>query len=287
VDRADPDVRRALIEGIATAVHRADDRLAPARLGAVAIEAPDVTSGRLASSPDPEIVMVKVVSSAGRPIALVWNYAIHGTMLGPRNLAFSGDVMGVASREAEQTLGVPALFVNGAVGDVSPRQHGHPAALAVGRDLAARLVRAWSQIEPSSDGAVHVKSARVELGAPAVSVRSCLGRFVPAALQLPLGTMFPRDAVVTAGTIGPAAWVTIPGELQSSLGRRIKGSVTNARTRAFVAGLSNDYLGYFLEADAYQRASYVTCASLYGPSAGERLTTVASEVLREVVGIQR
>ena len=52
--------------------------------------------------------------------------------------------------------------------------------------------------------------------------------------------------------------------------------------RAFVAGVSNDYLGYFPTAVDYRRASYVACASLYGPEAGARLTEAAAGLLRAV-----
>jgi hypothetical protein len=74
-------------------------------------------------------------------VALVWNYAIHGTTLGRGNLLVSGDLMAEASARIERRLGVPALFVNGAVGDVSP-------AARVGRrrdgeQLAPRAPSAW------------------------------------------------------------------------------------------------------------------------------------------------
>jgi len=290
VDRQDLEVRRALVDGIVATVERAADRLAPARLGVGAVDAPPVTVGRLAPAPDPEMIVVKVVSSTGTPIALVWNYAIHGTMLGPRNLALSGDVMGVASWALERELGVPALFVNGAEGDVSPRGHGQAAALAVGRELATTARGAWSRIEPSSDGALRVKSARITLGPAALSMRRCVGRVMPPWLALPLGRAFPTDAVLTAGSIGPAAWVTIPGELASALGRRIKDVGRDERVRSpaspasppFVAGLSNDYLGYFLEPDAYGGASYPACASVYGPSTGVEIVRAASSLLRDL-----
>jgi hypothetical protein len=50
----------------------------------------------------------------------------------------------------------------------------------------------------------------------------------------------------------------------------------------FVAGVSNDYLGYFLTAEDYGRASYVACSSLYGPEAGPRLARTASRLLRQL-----
>ena len=72
------------------------------------------------------------MAADGQALALLWNYAIHGTMLGAGNLRFSGDVMGVASAILERELRAPVLFVNGAVGDVSPRRHGAAAVREVG-----------------------------------------------------------------------------------------------------------------------------------------------------------
>ena len=50
-------------------------------------------------------------------IALVANYAIHGTVLSGRSEAISGDAPGVVSAYVEEKLGAPVLFVNGAAGN--------------------------------------------------------------------------------------------------------------------------------------------------------------------------
>ena len=49
-----------------------------------------------------------------------------------------------------------------------------------------------------------------------------------------------------------------------------------------MAGVSNDYLGYFVTAEAYGIPSYVGCGTLYGPAAGERLTQAARGLIREL-----
>jgi hypothetical protein len=50
--------------------------------------------------------------------------------------------------------------------------------------------------------------------------------------------------------------------------------------------VSNDYLGYFLTADAYDTPSYVGCGTLYGAESGERLTRAAVELIRDL-GVPR
>jgi neutral/alkaline ceramidase-like enzyme len=287
IDRRDPEVRETIIGALVEAVRRADLVKRPARVGVTGIQAPRVLAPRIGEPLDQEMVVMKVVSAAGRPIALVWNFAIHGTMLGPRNLRVSGDVMGVASRALEQGLGVPALFVNGAVGDVSPATHGDTEAVRTGTALAATAREAWRRITPRGDGSPVIASVRVELTAPALSLTNCLGGWIPRAVTLPLGRAFARDATLTAIAVGDAAWVTIPGELQSELGLRIKRTAGRRWAHPFVAGVSNDYLGYFVAPAAWPRPGYVTCANLYGPKAGEQLVDAASRLLLELAGGQR
>jgi hypothetical protein len=282
VDRFDAAVRAVLLDAVAHAVRAADATRTAARVGDFSLAAPPVTASRLGLPTDPEVVGLKVVTESGRPLALLWNYAIHGTMLGARNHKLSGDVMGVASRALERALGAPALFVNGAVGDIRPRRHGREAALEVGDQLAHAVGAAWTRAETRREARLVTLARRVELPAPGLSLRNCLGRYVPRALTLPLSLALPADAELTVGALGGAAWVTMPGELQARLGGQVKRAAATRFGRGFVAGLSNDYLGYFVTAEDYDRPGYVTCASLYGPEAGERLAAAAGEALREL-----
>ena len=282
VDRDDPAVRGALVDGVLEVIRRAAAARASARVGVLRLTAPPLTRGRLGQAPDDELVVMKFVRERGAPLAVLWNYAIHGTMLSPRNLSLSGDVMGMASRQLERDLGVPALFVNGAVGDVSPERHGHAEARAAARELATAVRGAWRRISPERHASLSVGSTRVPLPAPRLAVRSCAGGIVPRWLVLPLDGLLPRDAELVAGALGDTAWVTMPGELQSSLGRIIKQGATPPWQQAFVAGLSNDYLGYFLTPADYGRVTYVACASVYGPETGDRLTAAAVTLLKSL-----
>lgn len=286
-DAEDSVVRDALVESVAEAVLRARAGRVPARVGVGSIQAPGLTTGRLGYAVDPEIVVLKIVSERGAPLAGLWNFAIHGTMLGKRNLRLSSDVMGVASRQLESALGVPVLFINGAVGDVSPRFHGLTERERVGGQLAAAVRQAWEGITAADDGPLAVRRAKVELDPPSLGLRSCLGRWLPSAWRLPLGRFLPRETELVAGVLGRAAWVTMPGELQTSQGTVIKGSVATRGRRGLVAGLSNDYLGYFIAGPDSQRVAYVACANLYGPAAAERITAAAVTLLGALEGASR
>jgi neutral ceramidase len=202
--------------------------------------------------------------------------------LGALNLRLSGDVMGVASQVLERDLGVPVLFVNGAMGDVSPRRRGPTEMVAVGHELATSVRAGWGQALETSITSLTTRSVPVLLPAPVLSLRNCLSRLLPTSLSIPLGSVLARDTELTAVSVGDAVWVTIPGELQSSLGEAIKAEARRSFARGFVAGTSNDYLGYFVTETAYPRTSYVTCSTVYGPAAGDLLTRAASTLISEV-----
>jgi len=281
-DREDVAVRDALVTAAVKAVQRADDARAPARVAIGVATAPPVVRSRLGGPLDPEVVVVAVRRADDAPVAVVWNFAIHGTMLGPSNLALSADVMGAATDALEQTVRAPALFVNGAVGDVSPARHGRHALTEVGAALADAARTAWQRATPVGAGAFLARAERIALPAPRLSLHNCLGGWLPSALTVPLDGAFPTETTLTAVALGDAAWIALPGEPATALGLRIKTEARRSFRHVFVAGVSNDYIGYLVTAADHRRPSYVTCGSLYEARTGDDLTERAIALLREL-----
>ncbi len=279
LDRFDGEVREAVVAAAVAAVDEARARRRPARLAAGRTSVVGAVRSRLRLPIDDEMLVLRVTDADGAPVAALWNFAIHGTVLGPRNGRLSGDVMGAASRLLERELGVPALFVNGAVGDVSPARHGDHAVEEMGALLAGAAGAAWQAARPMPP-ALEAASHTVALPAPRLSLRNCLGGWVPAALAIPLGSTFPDDATLTAVRTGDIAWIAIPGELQTALGVNLKRTGQEWFRHAAVAGLTNGYLGYLVTPAAYGTPSYVTCSSLYGAETGRCLRDAAGGLLR-------
>lgn len=122
-------IEQKLIEGII----EARKKLSPARLGVgwgfsqanINRRAIDVNGkASLGMNPDGEvdrrIGLMRLDKADGSPMALIANYAIHGTVFGPDNLEISGDAPGIVSKYVEQKTGVPLLFINGAAGNLAP-----------------------------------------------------------------------------------------------------------------------------------------------------------------------
>jgi hypothetical protein len=82
--------------------------------------------------------------------------------------------------------------------------------------------------------------------------------------------------------VGRGAWVAIPGEPDTRLGREIKTAGRASFAATFVAGVSNAYQGYFLAAEHFRTSSYISCGSLYGERGGELVRDAAIAGLREL-----
>jgi neutral ceramidase len=64
--------------------------------------------------------LIRLERPDGSPIAVVMNYAMHGTVLSGKNLQISGDAPGTVSAFLEPKIGAPVLYVNGAAGNLAP-----------------------------------------------------------------------------------------------------------------------------------------------------------------------
>jgi hypothetical protein len=83
-----------------------------------------ITLGRNPYGPtDKEVLVMKVESEDGTPVAAVFDYATHATSLGAANMLISGDVLGISAQFVEKILGeevVTPVFA-GAQTIITPR----------------------------------------------------------------------------------------------------------------------------------------------------------------------
>jgi neutral ceramidase len=74
---------------------------------------------------DRQIGLIRLERPGGALIALIVNYAMHGTVLSGKNTLIGGDAPGTVSAYLEQKVGAPVLYVNGAAGDMAPIYSGY------------------------------------------------------------------------------------------------------------------------------------------------------------------
>ena len=69
---------------------------------------------------DPNLAVIRFDDSDGKPLATVWNFAIHGVCWGADQLLSNGDIMGGANEAIESLVGGVSLFINADAGDIDP-----------------------------------------------------------------------------------------------------------------------------------------------------------------------
>src|ERR1035437_4117919 len=124
---------------------------------------------RIPTAPvDPTVMVLRIDSEEGAPIAILVNYACHAVVLGPENLQYSPDYPGEMRRVVEAAYpGAVCLFVQGGAGNINPYYDKTPLiedAVALmretGRTLAREVLRVAAGIKPHSVPDTDLRIAR-------------------------------------------------------------------------------------------------------------------------------
>jgi hypothetical protein len=101
---------------------------------------------------DDTVLVASITDGGGRPLASLVNYACHPTTLAWENTRISPDYPGAMRELVEQATGAPCVFLQGASGDLGPREGyvGDPAvADRNGRQLGYAVLAALEALPPA------------------------------------------------------------------------------------------------------------------------------------------
>lgn len=279
---------RSLIDGVRTA--RA--RLEPARiafgtgvsLANINRRARDV-DGRISLGLNPEgpvdrqFGLIRITRADGSPLALVLNYAMHGTVMSGQNLKISGDGPGTVASYLEERLGGTVLYINGAAGDIAPiysvypnPQAGHLSQFRV--LLGDRVLAAVASMGGGSSTAAIAHTERVvetprkeglewpeELAAYARAGD-------PPMVRLPVRFVRINDALI---------W-SAPVELFCEIAMNVREKSPFAHT--FYFGYTNGWMGYLPTARAFEEGGYEPRTSPFTPQVERAFTDAVTAVVQ-------
>jgi neutral ceramidase len=88
------------------------------------------------------------------PVASLLNFACHATVLSGANLLLSAEFPGVACRIVEAAIGAPAVYLNGACGDVNPMwmRQDFASVERAGQAVGGAAVRLLADLPAAGDG---------------------------------------------------------------------------------------------------------------------------------------
>jgi hypothetical protein len=216
--------------------------------------------------------VVKFETLNGDPIAILANYAAHGTTMGQDNRMVTGDHPAACSRFVENRLGndVVVAWTSGAAGDLDPiyaylenfGQKGRISPTAVlGRIQGEEILRLIDGMETSAD--MRIRSAQTVIAVPGRRNNSGFGfrpdgdyEFVDAP---------PVEIRLTLLQFGNIALCGVSGEVLTLVGQRLKERSPISHT--VVVTNANGGSGYIPNDEAYEKISYEILATRVKPGA--------------------
>lgn len=231
---------------------------------------------------DRRIGLLKITHRDGATMALIANYAIHGTVMGGESLLISGDAPGVVSAYVEQETGAPLLFINGAAGNIAPIYSVYPSPQA-GRLKQFRTLLGDKIIKAQEDIVAHVGNISLQaqelimrtprkpgLDWPAdlkdYSSQTADGNYL---INLPIRFLKINDDI--------AIW-SAPLELFCEVSNEVRDRSPFPYT--FYYGYTNGWLGYMLTEEEVSYGGYEPTVSPYVETAARELTEAVSAYLQ-------
>lgn len=283
----------ALREKIAGVIREAAFGARPARLRFGSTTVPAGLCANLWGPPDQqdhEMSVMNVEDAQGKPIATLINYGCHAETLGEFNTRISADFPGQFYKAWESRSGGVAMFISGAGGGmITPlavtgkwgplvRKIRH--AEKIGRTLsekAGEALKGTSAIGPR-DVRIALKKEIVSFPMRNRTFEYAFRQGILHREQVESATMKLR-AEVNAFSIGPAGFVSAPGELFPSLDFTIK-SLMREKYK-FVLTLANDELGYMMTKEQFHDETYAYEQSM---SLGEDTGPILMDAVATLLG---
>ncbi|KAA0988910.1 neutral/alkaline non-lysosomal ceramidase N-terminal domain-containing protein [Dyadobacter aurulentus] len=223
---------------------------------------------------DRRIGLLRLEKADGSLLALIANYAMHGTVMSGENLLISGDGPGIVSEYVEEKTGAPLLYINGAAGNIAPIYSVYPSPGA-GRlnqfkaMLGEKILEANKTISATTNE-VTLKAAGTIVEIPrkeGLGWPDDLGNYTRTTkagvkmIKLPVRFLKINDDV--------AIW-SAPLELFCEISNEVRDRSPFPYT--FYFGYTNGWLGYLLAEEELQYGGYEPTVSPYAPGAAKSLT---------------
>jgi len=306
-----PGLYQRVRDAVVEAVLAADAAVVDARVGHTLLQVPQLHKDRRCENGDLQddtMGVIKVAKEDGALLAVVVNYAMHGTILNTDDWTLSRDSTGAVESGIESRLESPApvLYFQSWAGDMSPETpeqyilgEGHALRPdftrldAIGAAAAEAVIPRLADIAMSDAAEIQAKTVAVPLVPEEINPdgsfddyryggiycidgeENCGPEAQPYTSEdlacVPIAEMWTVNyTYLTAARIGGLGLVTLPGEPLTSVGVALRDEVAQATgwDDVLVVGYAQGYLAYLLHPEDYWMGGYEAASTLMGPGFG-------------------
>lgn len=262
---------RAMIESAC----RAWERMVPAHVTFEKMEVEGLYGNRNVKGgvEDKHCYLVRFTGEDDEPIGALFNISAHPTILNGSSTALSADLIGQVRLRLEDALSCPVLATNGTCGDVSTRFYrkasGMEELMSTSQAIFDQLMAKKEEVA-LEDGPVRAGSVEYPTTFDAATdpdwqrMHAAVEAELAGESPSPMAAFFQErlclkqeqspihlDLVSQIYVLGPVIVVTLPGDICSELGRRIKAAFP--AHEVIIIGYANTYCNYLVPEEDYGR----------------------------------
>jgi Neutral/alkaline non-lysosomal ceramidase, N-terminal len=281
-----PKVTKYYEEQTVNAILQAAENKNPAKIGIGYGKVENLSKYRglwpIDVEPLSDVTIIKATQLDGTPIAVLFNYPVHPTVLTSENRLFSSDFVGYARDEIQALLGpgIQPIYFNGAQGDIIPfisnEENRFESCSFLGKCLAETIKNIWCATEVKDILQIDSYKKPYEF----------IPQPTPQGLKLPINIYKSEINVLVFNQTH--AFVTIPGELSCVYDKLLKKIGKDmGYQQVSIFGLVNDAHGYIILPESWERKTFESNLSFGGKQYGEIIKQTVHHLLEQSFLLKR
>ncbi len=274
-----PAMTQFYVKKTVEAIVQASQNLIPAKIGIGYGQAGDLSLYRgqwpTGITPLSDVAVIKVTKLDDTPVAVLFNYAVHPTVLKSQNRLFSSDFVGYARDHLQTLLGsnVQPIYFNGAQGDIIPvisnEGDRFESCEYLGHSLAETVQKIWNDTKTNDFLSIKTQKESYAFKPQAT----------PYGLTLPLESYKSEMNVIVLNQLH--AFITIPGELSCIYDRQLKALGNElGYVHVSIFGLTNDAHGYIILPESWRHKTLESSLSFGGENYGDFIKSSTENLLK-------
>ncbi|MEK7340282.1 MAG: hypothetical protein AABZ92_06195, partial [Verrucomicrobiota bacterium] len=252
------------------------------------------------ATPLSDVAVIKVTKIDDSPLAVLFNYPVHPTVLSGKNLLFSADFVGYARDYILEENG-QTIYFNGAQGDIIPRISEEKQCSVIGKALAEITQNIFTSLKSGQamdeeQEYLHCDTLGKSLAETVQKILHSIDTHESMHIQTdkhvysfkpqptPFGLTLPIEEYQSEINLlvfdHVHAFVTIPGELSCFYDQKLKKlGETLGYQQVSIFGLVNDAHGYMIPPKAFSTSSVEAHFSFGGEHYAESVEQKVSALL--------
>jgi hypothetical protein len=278
-DQFNRDLSEQYLAKVTEVLQQATRQLQPVTtIETVTTQQPSLFKSRFTGmTPATDITLVSFKSPSGKtPLSLV-QLAAHPTVLGPRDLTLSADLIAPLESALRSSTGADEVFTMQTMLGNMDAEFNNETSAQWAKRVSDSLQTTQTTRTEFSDLSTSTFAGQVSLPSPEINWTACGAKYAKLMASAPILEELPNSAPFTFWRFATTTHLFLPGEWTTGAGQQLMSSFSREKGDMKIISLANDYTAYHVTEADYGQKELESCSSIYGRSALSRFTETLSK----------